>query len=217
MGLMHLCDEQPERETAFLSELLLSGIKLHKELCSSRVWILIPVTGFLVVAYPASLLSLVHVFLSSVSVSCSYPSCRLCLPLHVSFLVVRRLLAVRRALVSPVLVWNILFALKANQWLYSCRIFLKILAYLFVYYSFFFYFTGLIGTQRSMEIYAWRKYDMKWYLLGFRIDHWRTGLWVIFGYQQETELFDLFTALWSEHFRPSYQFGVFLHQINVYG
>jgi len=46
-----------------------------------------------------------------------------------------------------------------------------------------------------MEIYAWRKYDMKWYLLGFRIDHWRTGLWVISGYQQETELFDLLTAL----------------------
>ena len=88
MGLMPLCDEQPERETAFLSEVLLAGLKLHKELCSSRVLILIPVTGFLVVADPASFLPLVHVFLSSVSVSCSYPSCHLCLPLYVSFLVV---------------------------------------------------------------------------------------------------------------------------------
>ena len=138
MGLMPLCNEEPEIETAFLAEALLSEIKLQKKLYSSRVWFLIPVTGFLVVAYPSAFLPLDHVFLSSVSVPCSYPSCRLCLPLLVSFLVVSQPLAVRRALVSPVLVLHILFALKADQWLYSFCISLKILSYLLVFYCFFF-------------------------------------------------------------------------------
>jgi hypothetical protein len=41
------------------------------------------------------------VFVPSVSDSCSYPSCRLCLPLCASFPVVKHLLAVRGAAASP--------------------------------------------------------------------------------------------------------------------
>jgi hypothetical protein len=64
-------------------------------------------------------LCLVPVFLSSVSVSYSYPSCHLCLPLCVSSLFISQLLAVRSATASPVPALRILIAPEANQWLYS--------------------------------------------------------------------------------------------------
>lgn len=43
------------------------------------------VTGFFSVAYLTSFLSFVPVYFSFVSDSCSYPFCRLCLPLCISF------------------------------------------------------------------------------------------------------------------------------------
>lgn len=118
MGLMPLCDEQPERETSFLSEVLLSGLKLHKELCSSRVWILIPVTGFLVVAYPASFLPLDTVCLSSVSHSCACPFSRPCLPLCDSFPFATYRFAVRGVAARPIPALAIFMVPKPNHVLY---------------------------------------------------------------------------------------------------
>jgi len=58
---------------------------------------LLPFTGFFSVAYLTSFLLFVPVYFSSVSDSCSYPSCHLCLPLLHPFMLSIIILAAKGA------------------------------------------------------------------------------------------------------------------------
>jgi len=89
-----------------LSRLLFWGIRT-----------LLPVMAFFSVACLTSFLPFVPLYFSSVSAPCSYPSCRLCLPLCKSFPVINQLLAAKGATVS--------YGFSYLHWLFGHKLALK--------------------------------------------------------------------------------------------